>query len=596
MTKQYTSKDIRTLHPMEQIKLAPGMWIGTTETPVHLVEECLDNALDEALGGHTTIIAVSINTKNNVYAVLDNGRGIPISDNTPVKISTELFSGAKFQDKKTAYEIASGLHGVGLVAVNALSDMYTVEIYRNDKHAIFDFEKGKVKSKLIKPFSGEKPFSTKIKFKPTKKVFDNLIPDLDRIRRRLSTASAEMSNISFVLNVDNKKEIFKLTLEDHFNKHVLRNGEEHTTVIWLSAKQNPEMFSVILTYSINGSVSPRVLSSVNLLPVDSGGTHVNCLFEILKDYFMLKGKKLGYNFQSQDCLIGLRTYLILNLKEPKFSGQTKDKLTNNKAYLEKLVTQLKLQIENYFARTPTLLEILLQRFADYRTRLDAKKIKSANGKRAATKFTKLRDCTSRDGELFIVEGDSAGGGFVSCRDPRRHAILPLRGKIPNAVNAKDIIKHKEVSEMIMSLGTGIGQEFDISKLKYSKVICATDADEDGAHIFCLATLILAILVPEIIINGHYYLVETPLYAISEKNNFIPLWNEEDLNEAKKNNRKITRLKGLGELNPDQLEQVVLNEEKRKLIPISMTSNIEKMSNLFSDAAEKRKLLEGIWTI
>lgn len=597
MTKHYTSKDIRTLKEIEHIQLNPGMYVGSTETPTHLIEELLDNALDEAQVGVATIIAINIDTKHNLYSVIDNGRGIPLSNDVPIKISSKLFSGAKFQDRKTAYEIASGMHGIGLCAVAALSDQYTIKVYRNDKYGIYQFIKGKLKSKSIQPFNGEKPFSTKIEFKPTKKVFDNLIPDLDRIRRRLSTAAAEMDNISFVLNVDSKKEVFKLTLANHFNKHVLRNGEEHTSIMWLNAKQYPEIFNVILTYSINGSVSPRVLSSVNLLPVDSGGTHVNSLFEILRDYFVLKGKKLGYNFQPQDCLVGLRAYLILNLKEPKFSGQTKDKLTNNKIYLEKLITQLKSQIENYFVRDTALLKILLQQFADYRARLDAKKIKSlVNGKRAATKFTKLRDCTSRDGELFIVEGDSAGGGFVSCRDPRCHAILPLRGKIPNAVNAKDIIKNKEVSEMIMALGTGVGPEFDISKLKYSKVICVPDADADGGHIFCLVTLIYAILVPEVIVSGHYYTVETPLYAINEKDNFIPLWTEEELQEAKDAKKPIIRLKGLGELNPDQLEQVTINKDKRKLVQIKMTKDIEKMSKLFADANEKRKLLEGTWRV
>jgi len=595
---KYSAKDVRVLKEMEHVQLNPSMYIGDTERPTHLVEEALDNALDEAQGGHVSIIAINIDTKTNVCAVLDNGRGIPLSNNTPITISNKLFSGAKFQDKKTAYEIASGLHGVGLVALNALSDFYIVEVYRNKKHGVFRFEKGKLKTKSIKPYTDKKPFSTKIQFKPSKKIFENLVPDVKRIKRRLCTASAELSkNMTFILNVDNKRELFRLTLDEHFTDHVLHDGEQHVGLMKFSAVERPEAFHAMLTYATNGSVSPRVLSSVNLLPVDSGGTHVNALYEILRDFFITKGKKLGFNFQPPDCLMGLRAYLMLSLIEPKFSGQTKDKLTNRKVSLDKFVAQLKTKIEAHFTANPEQLTTLLERFAEYRARLDSRKVKvMTNGKRAATKFTKLRDCTSAQGELFIVEGDSAGGGFVECRDPRKHAILPLKGKIPNVVNAKDIIKNKEVYEMIMALGTGVGPDFDISRLKYDKIISAVDADADGGHIFCLATLILATLVPEIILGGHYYLVETPLYAINEKNNFVPLWTKEEIQAARDQKRPIIRLKGLGELNPDQLGEVAINEKKRKLVPVTMTSNIEKMSKLFADAAQKRKLLEGTWVI
>ena len=592
----YSSSDIRVLKEMEHVQLNPSMYMGSTEKPTHLVEEAIDNALDEAQGGYVSIIAVNIDTKNNICAIIDDGRGVPLDNNIPIIISSKLFSGAKFQGKKTAYEIASGLHGIGLVAVNALSDYYVIEIYRNKRHGIFKFEEGKLKNKIIEPFDGDKPFSTKIQFKPSKKYFENLIPDLDRIRRRLSIASAQMDKkITFVLNIDNKREIFKLSLEDYFNVHVCQDGEEYTMLMGFEVCRNPEKFAVMMSYSISGNVSPRVLSSINLLPVDGGGTHVNCLYEILRDFFTTKGKKLRYRFQSLDCLVGLRAYIMLNLKEPKFSSQTKDKLTNRKVYFNKFVIQLRLQIEKYFSEHPTMLELLLRKFSEYRTRLDAKKIKAvSNGNRAATKFTKLRDCTSRNGELFIVEGDSASGGLITCRDPRKHAILPLRGKIPNVVNVKNIIKNKEVSEMIMSLGTGIGLEFDISKLKYSKIICATDADPDGSHIAVLITMIFAALVPEIITSKHYYILETPLYAFNEKKNFVSLWTDEDIRKAKDANKSIIRLKGLGELNPDQLKQVAINEKTRRLILVEMTKDIKRMSNLLGDAAEKRKLLEGIW--
>ncbi|MBU1077808.1 MAG: hypothetical protein KKH98_10985 [Spirochaetes bacterium] len=604
MTNSYTADDIRKLEPMEQIQISPGMWIGPTDDPHHLVEEALDNALDEAQGGHVTIIAVKIDTKTNICSVMDNGRGIPISKDVPIIISTELFSGAKFQDKKSAYEIASGLHGVGLVCANALSDTYCVEIYRNKKHAIFRFENGKLIKKSIEEFLGEKPpFSTKIEFKPSKKIFESIIPDLNRIKKRLQIASAEMPKVTFALIVDSHKEIFKMTVNDYFEQRCIQGNIKIARTVFFKSTIKPESFNVIFSYTKNGSTAPKVLSSVNLLPVDNGGTHVNYLYEIVKDYFTGKAKKMGYVFQPQDCLVGLKAYIMLSLKEPKFGGQTKDRLTNPKIYLEKFATQIKNQLELHFNQNfkdengEGELDKILNHFQSYRARLDANVIKTAPvGTRVSTKFTKLRDCSSKFGELFVAEGESAAGGLVDCRDPRKHAILPLKGKIPSAATAKDILKNKEIGELITSLGTGVGPNFNIDSLKYSKVICATDADDDGLHIFSLLTLALAILVPDVIKNGHYYYAETPLYAINEKNNFVPLWTNEDITNARNANKPLLRVKGLGEMNPDQLKVVLINEKTRRLIPITYSSNIDRMVKLFTDSEEKRKLLDGVWMI
>jgi DNA gyrase/topoisomerase IV subunit B len=214
---QYSAKDVRVLEEVEHIRLNPGMYIGETSNPVHLVEEALDNALDEALAGYAKIIAVLIDTEKNIYSVLDNGRGIPVSKDTPITISSKLFSGAKFQDKKSAYEISSGLHGVGLVAVNALSDIYNIEIYRNKQRAVYNFKKAKLKFQETKPFTDIPPYSTRIDFQPSEKYFDVLVPDIDRIRMRLTTASAEMPNdITFVLSIDGKQEVIKRDMTTHF--------------------------------------------------------------------------------------------------------------------------------------------------------------------------------------------------------------------------------------------------------------------------------------------------------------------------------------------------------------------------------------------
>jgi len=598
VSNTYTGKDIKVLDEVTHIRTAPGMYIGDTSTPTHLVEECLDNSLDECSAGHATIIAVEMNTKDHIYSVADNGRGIPLDNDVPKMISTKLFSGAKFQGSKTAYEVCSGLHGVGLVAVNALSDFYMINIYRDNKHAIYAFKNQKYKSKKIDPFDGERPFSTKIEFRPDKKIFENLVANVDRIRRRLYIASIELSRCTFVLTVDGKKEIIKLSKKQFFLAQCASEPEK-SEVISATVFNKVEKFSVMFSYSLTGAITPKILTSINLLPVEEGGTHVTVFNEILRDLILAKAKKMKLRILPPDCFCGLRAYLSLSLIEPEFSSQTKDKLINRKTYLDVLSTKLRVSIENFFLKNDDLISDIMNHLAEYRAKIDAKKFGAAatNGKRASTKFTKLRDCTSRSGELFIVEGDSAGGGFISCRDPNKHAVLPLKGKIPSVATAKDlskIMKHNEIGEMIAAFGTGVGPAFDVSKLRYEKIICTTDADADGKHIASILTLNIAILFPDIIKNGHYYIAETPLYAINEKKIFIPLWTEEEVEKAKNEKRTISRFKGLGELNPKQLKKVAIDESTRRLIQVTYTSDLDKMVKLFSLSSEKRKLLEGGW--
>jgi len=592
----YSAKDVRVLQEVEHIQLNPGMYVGETSNPVHLIEEALDNALDEALAGYAKIIAVIIDTKTNVFSVLDNGRGIPISDNTPIVVSSKLFSGAKFQDKKSAYQISSGLHGVGLVAVNALSEFYKVEIYRNDNHATYDFIKSKLKKTEIKKNGKDKlamPFSTKIEFKPDKKYFETLSPDIERIRRRLTTASAEMPNdISFVLIVDGEKEVFQLSEAEHFSMNCLTSKGKILARI-LFAEKKPEKFTAIFAYEDEGPIGPRVISSVNLLPVDNGGTHVNFFYDLIKEFFIQKAKKYNYKFQPNDVLYKLRVYFMLSLMEPKFSAQTKDKLTNRKTYFDRFISAFKSQLEGHFSQHEDYFKELMETFQEYRAKLDSKKIKT-NGtstRRAATKFTKLRDCTTRGGELYIVEGDSAGGSIIQSRDPRIHAILPLKGKsIPNVTTKKSILENKEVGELIRAIGTGVGPEFNLSNIRYGKIICATDADPDGAHIACLVSMVMAILLPDILKAGMYYIAQTPLFAIHEARIFKPLWNEKELNKAREKNQNIQRYKGLGEMNPRQLKISLLDEPTRHLLPVAYSDDMDYLIKLFSSAAEKRKLV------
>jgi DNA gyrase/topoisomerase IV subunit B len=593
MTREYSAKDISVLSEIEHIQLNAGMYIGDTNNPVHLIEEALDNALDEALAGHAKIIGVLVDTKNNTCSVLDNGRGIPLGDNTPVTVSTKLFSGAKFQDRKKAYEISSGLHGVGLVAINALSEEYVVEVYRNHQHAIYTFKNAKLKKSTIEKFQGDPPFATKIQFKPNPMYFEKLLPDIDRIRRRLTTASAELPNdLQFVLNIDDKVEVFNLSLLEHFKQSCITSDQ--FSVQELYTEKKPESFKIIFAYDEEGPLQPSIISSVNLLPVDSGGSHVNCFTDLIRDFFADKAKKFDYKFQPNDSLVRLRAYLILNLIEPKFSGQSKDKLINRKTDFDKQFKDFRDQLDSWASKHEDQLIVLLEKFQDYRRKIDSKKL-VGNGdknKRSSTKFTKLRDCSTRHGQLFIVEGDSAGGSIIQSRDPKIHAILPLKGKsIPNITTKKDILNNKEVKELVIAIGAGVSPHFDIDKMRYDKIVCATDADPDGSHIACLLTMVVGILFPEIIKAGRYFIAQTPLFAINEKKTFIPLWDMKQVEKARKEGRTISRFKGLGELNPSQLKVCLLDEPTRHLIPVEYTGNIDDLIKLFSSADEKRKLVE-----
>ena len=594
----YTSKSIQSLTELEHIRLSPGMYIGSTQEPCHLLEEAFDNSLDESIAGHANIVAINIDTKTNMISVLDNGRGIPIEGDVPILISTKLFTGGKFQSsdgKKDNYQICSGLHGIGLVAVNALSDEFLIEIYRDNQHAIFSFIDAKLKQKKIEKFDGERPFSTKVSFKPSPKIFESLLPDVDRIRKRLQAASAELENVTFVLNVDDNREIIKINHDDFFRLNCFTSGDTEATPILnsYSKSKNSEEFNVSIAYSFNGSLTPRIISSVNLLPVESGGTHVGIISDLIRTELCDRAKKLKLHIMLTDYLVGLRCWVNLRLLKPEFHGQTKDKIISRKSYFDDLVKLVKPSITKMLDDNPEQTAFILEHLEAYRKKMDSKKItKGVEGRRASTKFTKLRDCTGTvNCELYCCEGDSGAGSIISCRNPKIHAVLPLKGKIPSAVNKKDILKNKEITELIQSLGTGFGKDFDITRLKYSKIICATDADPDGSHIASLLMMVFAILMPEIIQGGFLYIARTPLYAINEKTSFIPIWDDESLEAARMGKRNITRFKGLGELNSDQAKIVLIDEGTRKLIPVLWTEDLQKIVNLFLSSVEKLKLME-----
>lgn len=584
---KYTGSDIQTLTEIESIQLNPGQYVGDTSTPTSIVEEILDNALDEAEAGFAKTVLLRLDLRNKIYSVTDDGRGIPTSKIGLVV--SKLYSGAKFKGRKTAYKLSLGLHGVGLVAVNALSSKMFIEVYRNNKRCRLYYEEAKLVESKEEKFSGKPPYSTRIDFIPSKKYFENLEPDLKFLRKRLEVAAAHFDNkCKFLLTMNDSTSIIKCTSDDLFVS-LLDKDYTHTPTLRFESKFGIETVKAMFCYCLNGAQSPKHESTVNLLPVE-GGVHISLFNDIIRETFGRSHKK--YDFLPSDSQFGLRCYLSLFLENPAFSGQTKDKLTNRKSYLEKLFSKLNTQIQTYFKNNVEEYDLIVSHFSEHRKKLNAKRasVKQQKG-RLLTKFSKLRDCISRQGsELFIVEGQSAEGSLVQCRDPNIHAILPLKGKIPSVVSKKDITLNKEISEIISAIGTGIEPHFNLSKLRYEKVIILTDYDEDGKHITCLLLALIAFLMPKLIESGKVYICETPLYAINTNKKFEPLWTKEELEEARKNKETITRYKGLGEFNPNQLKIFALGAN-RKLTKVNPPKKIDDIFSLFSNVSEKRKLLE-----
>lgn len=587
MSKSYDSKDVRVLGEIENIRLNPGMYIGHTEHPTHLMEECLDNALDEMFAGSGTEIDLYIDPEANEWMCSDNARGIPIDGDIPELICTKLFSGSKFQDEKSAYGISSGLHGVGLVAVNALSDYMYVEIYRDGKHAEYTFKDSKLVDKQITKHKGEKPFSTLICFYPSKKIFNNVEPDFERLRKRLELASIRFPDSIFKLN----GEKINISLDEYFKKQCLDKSDKETTDnIIIEVKNGNEELLIDLCYSLTGKLMPKFQSSVNLIDVE-GGTHIDKIQRSLMGTFSKHIKK--YEFKLQDCFIGLRCYIQIMLNKPQFSGQSKDRLSVTKESLSKLFALFEKELKKYFLDRPDYLDERLEAFKDYRLRMSSKKLKVNRRKRSSTKLTKLRDCRDREGaELYITEGESAAGSLINCRDNKIHAILPLKGKIKNIAKHKEILKNKEIQEIIQAIGTGLPPDFDIKYIRYDKIIVLADADPNGKHIVVLVLAALAGLVPEVINQGYVYVCETPLYAINDGKEFTPIWTEKELEKYRKTNKRITRFKGLGEFNPEQLKTFTVDKKNRKLIKIEESKDMKYIMSLLEDRDKKRELLNS----
>jgi DNA gyrase subunit B len=601
----YDAQHIKTLSELEHIRQNKGMYIGEASNPNHLLYEVLDNSLDEAHAKHATLIGVFLDTKNNICTLSDNGRGIPIKNNTVHTIATKLFSGGKFGKGKegSAYGIAAGLHGIGLVAVTALSDWVEITIYRDEKKAFYRFDDGKLTRESVEDYPTEKrPFSTQVSFHPCKKYFEKLEFDLGPIRERLQLASVHISTLKLILMVDDQKEIIACDINKYFKDVLLDNKTQNVTPIFEVKKQvKDEVVHIKFAWDMSCASSPKQTASVNLLAVNEG-THVNRTYAMFRDIFGEYGKKEKLTFQPQDALVGFRVHTSLFLYTPEYTSQTKDKLSTVKQKLDFLYDGLEKQVETIFDTYPQIKTQLLGFFESYRKGLSTSRNIVKGGKNI-TRYnqqidSKLKDCTTHSierSELFITEGSSAAGGLVQCRDPKVHAILALKGKIPNLAGGnKDFLKNKEVVEIVNALGTGISPDFDDESLRYGKIVFATDADADGAHITSLLMVMFLKLVPGLLRDGVIvYRAVMPLYGVMKAGKFYPLYSDSELQTFKTDNPnlKVQRYKGLGEMNPDQLKVCLLDPNTRRLQKIEYPENPSEIFKLMTSAELKRELIE-----
>ena len=603
--KEYGASQIVEMSQLDHIRHNPSMYIGSTDDVTPLLFELFDNAVDEALAGFAKIIGVFIDNKSGIIKVLDSGRGfpfqqsLPIDQDPPVLACTKLFTSGKFKkgDADSAYKISSGLHGVGITSIYALSDWMKMEIYRNGIHATYDFKSDGSVTRSQESFEGNQPFSTKVEFKPNAQYFTSTKVNLQAVEERIKIVIANYPDLTMIFRVDGKDQVIGGGTETDLIEQLLSKKIEE----WFSfdvKNPNSELCHVKFGWEPGTYGVPKILTAVNLVRVHEG-VHVNKLYNILRDIFTAFAKKHKYQFNKDDCLQGIRIYLNLHIIKTAFAAQVKTKLET--AADIGIMDGLEAQIKTYFQKDETLLLELMDRFQAYRNALQNKKlvnVKSSGGRRSSSKFTKLRDCSEPMGELIIGEGDSAVGGLIQFRDPKKHAILPLRGVIPNALtmDKKKLQDNAEVKDIIQAVGTGILTECNIANLRYSKIIIATDADPAGHWIASLLIILFASLMPDVIKNGHLYICRTPLYGVHRGKQFIPLWRPEDVEEVRLKGEHISRYKGLGEFQPSELKVFTLDESTRVLLPVGWSDKTENLFELFTSAVQKRKLVTGTWSI
>ena len=624
MNTDYTADQIQILEGLEAVRKRPGMYIGSTSSRGlhHLVYEIVDNAVDEALGGYCDTIDVTINADNSV-TVIDNGRGIPVGINQKAGIPavevvfTILHAGGKFGGG--GYKVSGGLHGVGASVVNALSIWLEVEIRIDGKIHKQRYERGHVcyPLKVIGTCDPDETGS-KVTFLPDPDIFEETIFDYDILKQRLREMAFLTKDLKIILrDLRHEEGVVEKTFhyEGGIREFVTYLNRSKTPiypdVLYFEGKRDNVYVEVAMQH--NDSYTESAYSFVNNINTPEGGTHLagfrNAITKTFNDYArtakLLKDSEA--NLSGDDIREGLTAIVSIKIEDPQFEGQTKQKLGNSEARgaVDSVVSE---QLTYYLEQNPTVAKQICEKsILAQRAREAARKARDLTRRKTAldgmTLPGKLADCSDKNPEnceIFIVEGDSAGGSAKTARSRATQAILPLRGKILNVEKARldKIYGNAEIKAMITAFGTGIHEDFDITKLRYGKIIIMTDADVDGAHIATLMLTFLYRFMPELIKKGHVYLAKPPLYKLEKNKKTWYAYSDEELaaildEVGRDQNNKIQRYKGLGEMDADQLWDTTMDPEKRILLKVSMDEEAESeidltFTTLMGDKVEPRR--------
>ena len=619
--QEYGADQIQILEGLEAVRKRPGMYIGSTSSKGlhHLVYEIVDNAVDEALAGFCDTVKVYINEDNSI-TVRDNGRGIPVGINKKKGIPavevvfTILHAGGKFGGG--GYKVSGGLHGVGASVVNALSTWLEVDIFHEGKIYRQRYERGKVMYPL-KIVGDTDKRGTEVRFLPDPTIFEETVFDFSVLKQRLREMAFLTKGLKIVLKDKRPEENVALTFhyEGGIREYVeyLNKSKEvlYPQVIYCEGKKGDVVVEVALQH--NDSYNEGVYSFVNNITTPEGGTHLAGFRSALTKTFnddARKNKLLKdseQNLTGDDIREGLVAIVSIKIPEPQFEGQTKQKLGNSEARgaVDSVVSE---QLTYFLEQNPNVAKIICEKAVlAQRAREAARKARDLTRRKSALDGMslpgKLADCSDKDPqncEIYIVEGDSAGGSAKTARSRATQAILPLRGKILNVEKSRldKILVNNEIRAMITAFGTGIHEDFDITKLRYNKIIIMTDADVDGAHIATLLLTFLYRFMPDLIKEGHVYLAQPPLYKVEKNKKVWYAYSDEELNKiltdiGRDGNNKIQRYKGLGEMDASQLWETTMDPEKRILLRVNMDDDAASeldmtFDTLMGDRVEPRR--------
>jgi len=620
--RSYKADNIQVLEGLDAVRKRPAMYIGSTDYVGlhHLVYEVVDNSIDEALAGICDNIKVVICNDNSII-VSDNGRGIPVDEHQVYKKSaleivlTKLHAGGKFDNK--SYKVSGGLHGVGISVVNALSEKMTVDVFRDGKSYSQSYEKG-TPIEDVKIIGDSDQHGTRVIFKPDTNIFTQTNFNFDSLSQRLRELAFLNAGVKIILIDEREKEkehVFQfeggiVSFVKYLNENKISITKK--PIFFHTVKDGVDI-EIVIEYI--EAYNEKVYTYANNINTKEGGTHLSgfksALTRVLNDFLKKEGmdKKLSNPFSGDDVREGLVTIISIKLQEPQFEGQTKMKLGNSevRGIVESATHE---HLSQYLEENPHVTKRILEKcIQSANARIAAKKARDLTRRKNAlendTLPGKLSDCSTKDpslGELYLVEGDSAGGSAKQGRDRIFQAILPLKGKILNVEKARldKILSNEEIKTIITAIGTGIGSdEFDILKARYHKIIIMTDADVDGSHIRTLILTFFFRYMTELIRNGYLYIAQPPLYniKIGKKSHYVYSENARlELIKNSKNENVVTqRYKGLGEMNPDQLWETTMNPEKRTILKVKMDDEIEAedtISKLMGDdVAPRRKFIE-----